>query len=202
MSDTQETNPAPTPGDAAQRYELRGMDLAAMQAMLVEAGFQKYRAQQLHQWVFRRMALEIDDMHNLPRPMREWLREHTVLAPSTIVRVTGRPGQTQKVLFRLADGRFVESVVMREPDDEDEGSGPSLCISSQVGCALDCKFCMTGWGGFQRNLSAGEIVSQLIEIQRRVMDESARAPHIVFMGMGEPMPTSSRWWGRSDGDRS
>jgi 23S rRNA (adenine2503-C2)-methyltransferase len=120
--------------------------------------------------------------------MREWLGEHAVLAVAELARLTGEPGQTQKALFRLRDGKLVESVVMREPDDDEEGARePSLCLSSQVGCALDCKFCMTGWGGYQRNLTAAEIVSQAIEIQRRALGEGERIHHMVFMGMGEPM---------------
>jgi 23S rRNA (adenine2503-C2)-methyltransferase len=173
--------------------QLRGMNLTRMQALLTAAGFEKYRAAQLHQWVWRRMAVDFDQMHTLPKALRAWLAENTQLSAAELLRLTGEAGQTQKALFRLADGKRIESVVMRERLDEDEADGPpgavqpSLCISSQVGCAVDCKFCLTGWGGYQRNLSAAEIVSQAVEIQARVLREGERINHIVFMGMGEPM---------------
>jgi 23S rRNA (adenine2503-C2)-methyltransferase len=164
------------------------MSLQAMQALLTAAGFEQFRARQLYQWVFRRHATTLDEMHNLPKALRQWLSEHAALDAMELARVTGQPGQTQKALFRLRDGRLIESVVMREADDEGEGANqPSLCLSSQVGCALDCKFCLTGWGGFQRDLTAAEIVSQAIETQRRVLGEGERIHHIVFMGMGEPL---------------
>jgi 23S rRNA (adenine2503-C2)-methyltransferase len=185
MNNPEIESPVPT---QSEPYPLRGMDLLQMQAMLMAAGFEKFRALQLHQWVHRRQALDFDRMHNLPRGLRQWLEENTSLRPIELVRVTGERGQTQKALFKLADGKRIECVAMREADDDGEGAGqPSLCISSQVGCAVDCKFCLTGWGGFQRNLTAAEIVSQAIEAQSALLTEGERFHHVVFMGMGEPM---------------
>jgi 23S rRNA (adenine2503-C2)-methyltransferase len=98
--------------------------------------------------------------------------------------MTGEPGQTQKALFRLADGETIESVIMR---DEDDPANPSFCISSQVGCALGCTFCMTGYGGFRRNLAVDEILGQAIALRRHAIGPDNIIHHLVFMGMGEPM---------------
>jgi 23S rRNA (adenine2503-C2)-methyltransferase len=190
MNSPDENAPAETP---AAKPHLRSMNLARMQALLMAAGFEKYRALQLHQWIWRRLAVDFDQMHTLPKTLRMWLEENTSLQAADLLRVTGEAGRTQKALFRLADGKRIESVVMRERLDDEGEQGPagpvqpSLCISSQVGCAVDCKFCLTGWGGYQRNLSVAEIVSQAIEIQARVLHEGERIHHVVFMGMGEPM---------------
>jgi 23S rRNA (adenine2503-C2)-methyltransferase len=159
------------------------MDLAAMQALLTAAGFEKYRAKQVHQWVFQKAADALDEMGNLPKPLKAWLVEHTRLGGGELVRAQGPERGTRKVLFRLHDGKFVEAVLMR-----DEGVGrTSLCISSQVGCAMGCTFCLTGFGGYQRNLTAAEIVGQYLAIRRHLLLPEEQIQHIVFMGMGEPM---------------
>jgi 23S rRNA (adenine2503-C2)-methyltransferase len=206
------SSPAPASMSTPARPDLRGMSLTAMETMLEAAGFERYRARQLYQWVFRRLAPSLDAMHNLPKALRAWLAEHASLDGGLrLERADGQPGQTRKALFRLADGRAIESVLMIEADaDEDAEPGsepdstpdsesgsapdgnpspsrPSLCLSSQVGCPLDCQFCRTGWGGYQRNLTVAEIVGQAIEIQRQWLGPDERVRHVVFMGMGEPL---------------
>ncbi|MCE5228136.1 23S rRNA (adenine(2503)-C(2))-methyltransferase RlmN [bacterium] len=162
---------------------LRGMDLAAMGGLLAEGGFETYRARQLYQWVFRNGAESIDEMGNLPKPMRAFLAERTTIGGVELVRENGPRGGTQKLLMRTHDGKFIESVVMR-----DEGAGrTSLCVSSQIGCAVGCAFCLTGFGGFQRNLRTDEIVGQVLAVKRHVLAEDEPLAHVVFMGMGEPM---------------
>ncbi len=174
--------PDSAPGQE-QRPALRGMDQAAMTALLAEAGFEPYRARQLYQWVYRRGADSLDEMTNLPKALRAFLGERTRLGGVEPVRATGPTGETQKWLFRTVDGRFIESVVMR-----DEGVGrTSLCVSSQVGCALGCTFCMTGFGGFQRQLGVDEIVGQALAVRRHVLAADEPLHHVVFMGMGEPL---------------
>jgi len=159
------------------------MNLDAMRAMLSAAGQPAYRAAQLYEWVFARGVANFSDMTNLPKTLREWLAENTRLATIDLVRVTGPDDGTRKALFRLADGKFIESVVMR-----DEGEGrTSLCISSQVGCAMACTFCLTGFGGYQRNLTPDEIIGQAIEARRQLLAADEPLAHVVFMGMGEPM---------------
>jgi 23S rRNA (adenine2503-C2)-methyltransferase len=159
------------------------MTLEQMQALLAAAGAEPYRARQLYQWIYARGARAPGAMSNLPKRLSAWLEEHTTVGALEVVRATGSPGQTQKVLFRLEDGQFVESVIMR-----DEGAGrTSLCLSSQVGCAMGCAFCLTGFGGFRRNLTVGEIIGQALEIRAGLLGAEEPIHHIVFMGMGEPM---------------
>ena len=134
-------------------------------------------------------------MTNLPKDLRAWLTENARLGGLSSYEIVGQPDQTQKIVSRTHDGHYIESVIMRdEPEDEDEVEPGeenavkrlSLCISSQVGCALNCAFCMTGFGGFRRNLRADEIIDQVL-IARRLIGSDERVLSIVFMGMGEPM---------------
>lgn len=169
--------------EISDKPALRGMDLASMSALLAEGGFETYRARQLYQWVFRRGADMLDEMKNLPKAMREFLAERARMGGVELVRAQGHDGGTQKLLMQTDDGRFIESVVMR-----DEGAGrTSLCVSSQVGCAVGCAFCLTGFGGFQRNLRADEIVGQALATKKKAMAADEPLAHVVFMGMGEPM---------------
>ena len=162
---------------------LRGLNLDRLTALLTTAGFPPFRARQLYHWIFARAAESFDEMTNLPKPLLAWLRENTLLSDMELVRAQGPEDGTRKVLFRLRDGRYVESVLMR-----DEGAGrTSFCLSSQVGCAMGCEFCLTGFGGFLRNMSTSEIIGQALLMRRHLLAEGEMLHHIVFMGMGEPM---------------
>ena len=167
----------------APRPVLRDLDLEQMKALLSAAGFEPFRARQLYHWVFARGADSPAEMTNLPKKLIAWLSERTEVRGLELVRAEGNESGTRKVLFRLTDGRFVESVIMRDEGQE----RTSLCLSSQVGCAMGCEFCLTGFGGFQRNLTPGEIAGQAIEIRRHLMAPEEPLHQIVFMGMGEPM---------------
>ena len=183
ISDLSQTPGAEAPSASNELMTLYGQSQENLQERLTAAGFPRFRADQIYQWLYKKGAESLEEMTNLPKALREWLTQHATLGNLELVKVQGEPEVTQKVLFRTADGNFIESVVMR-----DEGAGrTSLCLSSQVGCAMGCTFCLTGFGGFQRNLTAGEIVSQAIQIRRRVMGADEPLHHIVFMGMGEPM---------------
>jgi 23S rRNA (adenine2503-C2)-methyltransferase len=162
---------------------LRGMDLAAMERLMAGGSFPRFRARQLFQWVHRHGVDRLDQMRNLPADLRDWLGRRARLGEITLRKIDGTPGRTQKVVWGLADGRVVESVVMR-----DEGKGrTSLCISSQVGCAVGCTFCLTGYGGFQRHCAVDEIVGQVLATRGRLLGEGEQLHSLVFMGMGEPM---------------
>jgi 23S rRNA (adenine2503-C2)-methyltransferase len=161
---------------------LRGMTRQQVDELVARAGFEPFRTKQLYHWIFEKQAGSIDEMSNLPRDVRDWLARNTRLTALEKIRVQGEPGNTQKVLFKTHDNRFIESVVMRE-----DGDRISLCISSQVGCAMGCTFCLTGYGGFQRNLEPAEIVDQVIQLKRDVMEPDEPVHHMVFMGMGEPL---------------
>ena len=133
-------------------------------------------------WVYEGLVPSIDDMTDLPVSERVALKEHFTLSEPEEARVEISSDGTVKHLWRLSDGELIESVLI--PTDK----RTTLCISSQAGCAMGCTFCATGWGGFDRQLTSGEIVSQY-RASRRWVKEHDQAPitNIVYMGMGEPL---------------
>lgn len=163
------------------RRNLAGMSLDELQTLLTDAGHPAFRARQLYEWLYRKTALSFDEMTSLSKDLRAWLAERFVLEYPEIAEVQGGAADgSRKMLFRLPDHRVVESVLMNDKDWQ------TLCVSSQVGCAVDCKFCMTGFGGFRRQMTAAEIVSQYL-LTRRVINDNVAPRNMVFMGMGEPM---------------
>lgn len=162
---------------------LRAMDLGAMRALVESIGQPAYRARQIYEWIHRRGAVSFDEMTNLPKSMRDRLAERARIGAIERIDTTGAETGTRKIVWRLDDGKVVESVLMR-----DEGAGrTSLCLSSQVGCAVGCTFCLTGYGGFQRDCRPEEIVGQVLGVRRELLMEDERLHSLVFMGMGEPM---------------
>lgn len=157
---------------------LRDMDLEEMQGFLQAEGMPAYRARQLFLWLFHKMENDPDKMSDLPAAMRDMLNNETELELLTAHgNNPANISDTKKILFKLNDGRFVETVLIYN-----EGRR-TVCVSSQVGCALGCLFCQTGKMGAVRNLSSGEISEQL----RYMMLHSAEpVTNVVFMGMGEP----------------
>lgn len=160
---------------------LIGKTLEELTALVTEAGHPAFRAKQLYEWLYRHVAITFDDMTTLSKPFRQWLIDNFRLGYPEIANVIGsREHGSQKILFRLHDNRTVESVLMEERQHQ------SLCVSSQVGCAVDCKFCMTGFGGFQRQMTTSEIVAQFL-LAKRLINDNVSPRNMVFMGMGEPM---------------
>lgn len=154
-------------------------------------GQSKFRAKQIVEWIYQKRAKTWDEMSNLPQALREDLKSAFALDRLPVVRITGSKDTTRKFLFRLHDGRLVETVKIPANVHFDGGQSDriTLCISSQVGCAYDCKFCASGLAGFTRNLEAGEIVGQVM-----AAEEEAGEPvrNLVFMGMGEPLANLTR----------
>jgi 23S rRNA (adenine2503-C2)-methyltransferase len=148
--------------------------------MMQTLGQPSYRGRQLFQWVQARRALGMDAMTSLPRALRALLPDRAALSRPEIVRAQRSLDETRKFLFRLADGEEIESVLI--PDD----GRLTACISTQVGCPLACRFCLTGLMGLRRNLVAGEIVGQVLALQDR-LEEGERISNLVLMGMGEPL---------------
>ena len=140
-----------------------------------------YRSAQVKRWIYEGLAPSIEEMTDLPFREREALRERFALVEAESAQVALSEDGTVKHLWRLADGELIESVLIPTK------KRMTLCISSQVGCALACTFCATGWGGFNRQLTAGEIVSQY-RASRRWAEQNGRGTitNIVYMGMGEP----------------
>ncbi len=169
---------------------------------LVEMGEPRYRGLAVFRWIHQRGVLDPDQMTDLPKSLREKLRAQGLGEPMTVVREQLSDDTTRKLLFRLHDGREIESVLIPQrihtnadvvdlDDDEPESQARATapfteCISTQVGCAMGCVFCASGQAGLKRNLSAGEIVSQLI-LGRRRLDAGERLRNVVLMGMGEPL---------------
>lgn len=146
---------------------------------LKSLGLPTFRAKQVWQWLQQKGVSSFDEMTNLSKQLRDSLSEQYVIKFCEVERksVSALDG-TVKYLFKLYDGQFIESVLMKYK------YGYSLCVSTQVGCRMNCAFCATGVGGFMRNLSASEILSQIHAAQN---DMDIKVSHIVLMGMGEPM---------------
>ncbi len=145
-----------------------------------------YRAGQVLDWIYKRRVRDWDDMSNLPAPLRDALKQEFPNARLEKIRETGSKDTTRKFLFRLPDGQMIETVLIpASPALYGEASDRrTICISSQVGCAYGCKFCASGLDGWKRNLHAGEIVDQFLQVEAI---SGEKINNIVFMGMGEPM---------------
>lgn len=166
------------------KQSLIGLDHEELAAFITGLGEQPFRAKQLFRWIYGRAAASFEEITDLAKPLRQRLQEVAALEALTLVtRQISHRRDAEKYLFRLADGLHIESVLMHE-EIAGRPSRHTLCISSQVGCPVDCKFCATGLMGLLRNLSAGEIVDQVLTVRR--MSESP-ITNVVVMGMGEPM---------------
>ena len=172
----------------AAKKDLRSMNLDDMTALLKELGQPAFRAKQLFGWVHEKQVQRIDEMHNLGKALIAKLEETCEIVPFALERKQVSKDGTEKFLFKLQDGNYIECVLMRYRGDMSKQRN-TLCISSQVGCAMGCTFCATGQGGFVRNMSAGEIVSQVYEVNHQLAQEGDTLPvgNIVLMGMGEPL---------------
>lgn len=158
---------------------LLGRDLQQLTEMVTAAGFPAFRAKQLHHWLYNKIALSFDAMHNIARDFRTWLTENCTIGHVEIAGENASSDGSRKFAFRLHDGNIVEGVLMREKGHH------TICVSSQAGCTADCAFCVTGLGGFHRNLTSSEILSQTL-LMKRLTDRD-EALNVVLMGMGEPL---------------
>ncbi len=157
------------------------LDLPELTEQLKSWGQPAYRAKQVWQGLYQSLWSKPQDFSNLPRDLRDKLAGNFVFTHlEEAQRLYSKDGQTTKVLFRLPDGQFIETVLMRYADRR------TLCISSQAGCAMGCVFCATGQMGFRRNLSSGEILEQVLVFARQLATEDERPTNVVLMGMGEP----------------
>lgn len=153
-------------------------DYQELRSKLERERLEPYRATQIFDWVYKKKATSFAVMTNLSKKLRENLaRRFELKFPELAARAESKDG-TVKFLWKYEDGNTVESVLLRYPDRI------SACISSQVGCALGCKFCATGRSGFVRDLTSGEILAQILGMEK---SENERIGNVVFMGMGEPM---------------
>ena len=159
--------------------------------MLLDAPFDKwewddvpkYRREQIRHWIFEKGFLQWDKMSNIPKNLKGDLAKKVDLAPMEPVKVQGSTDTTQKILWKLRDNQFIESVLIRATEGTKgvRASRLTLCVSTQVGCALGCKFCASGLDGLKRNLTTGEIVGQVLMARN---EAGRRIDNLVFMGMG------------------
>jgi len=158
---------------------LIGLLPSELEDLAVDLGASRYRGRQLATWIYRKNVVELDAMTDLPRDFKTALAERAVIELPDVERVTPSQDGSRKLVLRFADGNRVSAVIM---PDEDR---ITLCLSTQVGCGYACAFCLTGTMGLERNLTAAEIVGQLM-VANRLLD-GQRVTHLVFMGMGEPL---------------
>jgi len=170
---------------------------AQIQELIAGLGEPNYRARQLQHWTYQGLALSFDEMTDLPKTFRNRLAQKVQLHSLTSTHeVVGHDG-TIKTLFTLSDGKTIESTLMSYPTAKG-GTRHTICLSTQVGCPIGCPFCATGQQGFERNLTPGEIIDQVLYFSRRLRDQkdetdtdwdkpAAHISNVVFMGMGEPL---------------
>lgn len=158
--------------------ELLGLTRAELENLAEKLGEKPYRGRQLAEWIYKKGADRFDMMTNLPAPFRTKLSEETSLTHADVIARKASPDGTAKFALLLADSSIIECVFIPYPDRI------TACVSTQVGCAAGCSFCATAEAGFTRNLTAGEIIDQVITIQKETV---CRVTNVVFMGMGEPM---------------
>ena len=160
--------------------KIKNLNFEELQDFVQNLGLEKYRAKQIAQWLYKKRVKSFDEMTNISKSTRKLLSENAEIDVLKLVKVEESADGTRKYLFELEDGNRIESVFIPEKDWN------TLCVSTQVGCPAQCKFCLTAKDGFTRNLTAAEIVDQYIHVQRDV-GEDRRISNVVFMGMGEPL---------------
>lgn len=210
---TDSTSQADATGEGANaqaetaRQSLLDLSQAELAAYLQAMGQPAYRARQVWDWLYRHYALNFDAMANLPKSLRAELDARAVASPlKTVAQVAAQDKDTLKVLFELHDGQTIEAVLMLYDKRR------TLCISSQAGCAMGCTFCATALGGLARNLTAGEIVAQVLyfacylaqaddapdaefaDVPALNVERPTQVTNIVLMGMGEPMHNYRNVW--------
>lgn len=158
---------------------LYGLNKKEIEALVVSSGFPKFRAAQILDWLYKKNVLTWDEIKNLPKEVKETLAPRYALTCLTMEPSGTLLGEgTDKFLLRTQDGHFLESVLISQ------GKRQTVCVSTQLGCAVQCPFCASGKSGLIRNLTAGEIIEQIIWVARK---SGCAITNVVFMGMGEPL---------------
>lgn len=161
-------------------HHLLDWELQTFADWLVDREYRAYRARQVQQWLFKRRVAGFDEMTSLPAPLRRQLSESLHIWAFQRQQGEQAADGTEKLLLEASDGGQVECVLLRDRQRR------SVCISSQIGCAMGCAFCASGLLGVERNLTRGEIIEQVLRLQRRLSVQE-RLSHVVVMGMGEPL---------------
>jgi 23S rRNA (adenine2503-C2)-methyltransferase len=177
--------------------DVRDLGLEELERVVADAGERSFRAKQLAGWIFARDVDSFDAMLDLPKSFREHLKNHFKIGASATATVARSEDGTRKLLLKLLDGEAIESVIIPSREVEATPRGDqinqriTLCMSSQAGCAMACEFCATARMGLHRNLTAGEIISQIF-LARREFAHDEHLTNYVFMGMGEPLANYPR----------
>jgi 23S rRNA (adenine2503-C2)-methyltransferase len=182
---------------SAPATDLLGLTSEEMAAWAAQLGEPRFRGAQLSAWIYQSLAATFEEMTNLPLRLRDRLAATaTIAGPRLRGELISRDGRTRKVLLELADGKLIESVLMLYPASAEGRARASVCISTQAGCAYGCTFCATGQMGFERHLTVGEIVGQVVYLARALRANPWVCPdgqtlehitNVVLMGMGEPL---------------
>jgi 23S rRNA (adenine2503-C2)-methyltransferase len=186
--------------NSIKKIDLLGLTLPQMQQWFLERGEPAFRAKQLYSWLYQRLVTSFGAMSNLPQALRSQLEQEASIGPMVVrSELHSKDDRTRKILLELGDGKLIESVLMLYPPVGESSGRATVCVSTQAGCAFGCTFCATGQMGFDRHLTAGEIVAQVLFFARQLRDtpwsakglpESTPIDHIsniVLMGMGEPL---------------
>ncbi|MDI6766680.1 MAG: 23S rRNA (adenine(2503)-C(2))-methyltransferase RlmN [Bacteroidota bacterium] len=174
------------------KLNLKGLTLQELENYALSIGEKKFRGKQLFDWLYNKEATSFAEMSSIAKPFRDKLTENCIINSIEVIDIRESSDGTKKFLFELEDGKRIESVLIpprtafenpwaREEEDQKR---LTLCVSTQVGCPLDCKFCATGSMGFLRNLTTGEIIDQILQVKKYT---GKRISNLVYMGMGEPL---------------
>ena len=158
--------------------DIKSMNMEELKALMTELGDKPFRAKQIYSWLHERLVTSYDEMTNIPKSLKEKLKDYPITALEMVDVQISKIDGTRKYLFRLNDGNVIESVLMRYKH------GNSVCISSQVGCRMGCRFCASTIGGLTRGLQASEMLDQIYRIQ---VLSGERVSNVVVMGTGEPL---------------
>jgi 23S rRNA (adenine2503-C2)-methyltransferase len=163
-----------------QKKDIKSMNFSELEEYVKELGEKPFRAKQIYEWIHKKLVLDFKEMTNLSEKLRNTLQETCTIYGTRILQeqISAKDG-TRKYLMELADGNQVESVLMKYHH------GNSVCISSQVGCRMGCRFCASTVGGLKRNLTPAEMLDQIYTIQRLFPEE--RVSNVIIMGIGEPL---------------
>ena len=166
--------------DAPQKVDLKNLSLSELEDFISSFGKERYRSIQILRWLYQKGIHSIDEMTNLSKKFRQDLNEISFISTLHPLHVQQAKDGTKKILFQLEDGNRIESVLI--PDKK----RLTLCLSTQVGCALGCRFCLTGKMGWKRDLTVSEILNQILAVRETLADQTS-ITNVVLMGMGEPL---------------
>lgn len=180
VDEVEQKNRRPKKEKPQLKESIYSLTLDQLKDWLSENGEKPFRATQIYEWLYEKRVKTYDEMTNLPKSLREKLKEQFHLSTLNVITKQQSKDGTIKFLFELQDGFSIETVLMRH------NYGNSVCVTTQVGCRIGCTFCASTLGGLKRHLLPGEIVEQVVKVQQTLDEVGERVSHVVIMGIGEP----------------